>query len=75
MNLVPKMNLIRVEKSHFKNTQVLKKNIFVVLGHVITYFTSLLERTQRSDGVLFGTLFFLEWSNRAERSSIFGAEL
>ena len=72
MNLVPKMHLIWVEKSHFKNTQVLKKNIFVVLGHVITYFTSLLERTQRSDGAQFGTLFF--WSGATERSSIFGAE-
>ena len=56
---------MRAEKVHLKNTQVLKKNLFVVLGHFIRYFTSLLER---SDGVEFGPLLFLE------RSSIFGAE-
>ena len=42
MNLVPKMNLIRVEKVNLKNTRVLKKNLFVVLG----------------DGAEFGPLLF-----------------
>ena len=71
MNLVPKMNLIRVEKVNLKNARVLKKNLFVVLSYFIKYFTILLER---SDGAEFGPLLFLEWSGRAERNSIFGAE-
>ena len=71
MNFVPKMNLIRVEKVHLKNTEVLKKNLFVILGNFIKYVTSLLER---SDGAAFGPLLFLEWSDGVERSSIFGAE-
>ena len=71
MKLVPKMNLIRVEKVHLKNTEVLKKNLFVILGNFIKYVTSLLER---SDGAEFGPLLFLERSGRAERNSIFGAE-
>ena len=32
MNLVPKMNLMRTEKVHFKNTQVLKENLFRGFG-------------------------------------------
>ena len=68
MNFVPKMNLIRVEKVHLKNTEVLKKNLFVILGNFIKYVTSLLER---SDGAAFGPLRFLERSDRVERSSIF----
>ena len=71
MNFVPKMNLIRVEKVHFKNTQVLKKILFVVLGHFIRYFTTLLER---SNGADMSHSFFwsgaTEWSGAAfwERS-------
>ena len=61
MNLVPKMNLIRVKKVNLKNTRVLKENLFVVLGHFIKYFTILLER---SDGAEFGPLLFLERSER-----------
>ena len=71
MNLVPKMNLMRVEKVNFKNTQVLKKNLFVVLGHFIKYFTRPLER---SDGAEIGPLLFWERSDGAELSNIFGAE-
>ena len=71
MNFVPKMNLIRVEKVHLKNTEVLKKNLFVILGNFIKYVTSLLER---SDGAEFGTLLFLELSDGVEQSRIFGAE-
>ena len=33
MNVIQKMNLIRVEKVNLKNTGVLKKNLLVVLGH------------------------------------------
>ena len=62
---------MRAEKVHLKNTQVLKKNLFVVLGHFIRYLTSLLER---SDGVEFGPLLFLEQSDGAERNNIFGSE-
>ena len=57
MNLVPEMNLIRVENVHFKNTQV------VVLGHFIRYFTTQLER---SDGADVGHSFF--WSGATEWS-------
>ena len=71
MNVVQKMNLIRVEKVNLKNTEVPKKNLFVVLGHFIKYFTTLLEW---SEGAEFEPLLFLEWSDRAERNSIFGAE-
>ena len=65
------MNLIRVEKVHLKKTQVLRKSLFVALGHFIKYFTGLLER---SDGAEIGPLLFMERSDGAERSSIFGAE-
>ena len=67
MNFVPKMNLIRVEKVHLKNTEVLKKNLFVILGNFIKYITSLLER---SDGAEFGPLLFLERSDGAERKKV-----
>ena len=60
---------MRAEKVHLKNTQVLKKNLFVVLGHFIRYFTTLLER---SDGADVSHSFF--WSGATERSRIFGAE-
>ena len=49
MSLVPEMNLMRAEKVHFKNTQVLKKNLFVVLDHFIRYFTTLLEQSDGAD--------------------------
>ena len=65
------MNLIRVEKDNLKNTRVLKKNLFVFLGHFIKYFAILLER---SDGVEFRPLLFLERIDGAERKSIFGAK-
>ena len=62
---------MRAEKVHLKNTQVLKKNLFVVLGHFIRYFTTLLER---SNGADMSHSFFwsgaTEWSGAAflERS-------
>ena len=71
MNLVPEMNLKMAEKFHFKNTQVLKKNLFVVLGHFIRYFTTLLKRSDRADvshsffwsrATEQGGATFLEWS-------------
>ena len=71
MNFVPKINLIRVEKVNLKNTEVLKKNLFVILGNFIKYVTGLLER---SNGAAFGPLLFLERSDGVERSRIFGAE-
>ena len=63
MNLVPEMNLMRAEKVYLKNTQVLKKNLFVVLGHFIRYFTTLLER---SDGADMSHSF--SWSGATEGS-------
>jgi len=71
MNFVPKMNLIRVEKVHLKNTEVLKKNLFVILGNFIKYVTSLLERIgvmERHLGHFFfwSGVAFLEQSGKKE---------
>ena len=59
---------MRAEKVHLKNAQILKKNLFVVLGHFLD--TSIGE--ERWSGC--EPLPFLERRDGAERSRIFGAE-
>ena len=71
MNLVPEMNLMRAEKVYFKNTQVLKENLFRGFGpfYQILHYPIGAEQWSGHEPLLF-----LERSDGVERSSIFGAE-
>ena len=64
---------MRAEKVHLKNAQILKKNLFVVLDHFLDI--SILD-TSIGEEQWSGCepLLFLERSDGAERSRIFGAE-